>query len=226
MNFIELKSGQSLENVKIEVFKQDKKSLKHIYLIAGVHGDEVEGVFVLKNIFHWLKETNEVDLPLVVIPVLNVDGFRVSSRGNSHGVDLNRNLPADNWINQCEKAKYNPGQSPLSEPENIFLVRLMEKYAPGIIISIHSWKPMLNYNGDCLDVAEYLHQFNHYEVVDSVGYETPGSLGEYAPKHYNAPVLTFEMPRISDQLSLKEIWAENEEGMKSLLKSNVLKRFI
>ncbi len=43
MIFSELENGTSLEGHPITVFKTDIKASKYLYLLAGVHGDEVEG---------------------------------------------------------------------------------------------------------------------------------------------------------------------------------------
>lgn len=223
MIFIELESGRSVENMEIKAFKTDVKADKYLYLLAGTHGDEVEGVYVLQKLYDWLKEEHALrDLPIVVIPVLNPDGYRNSSRVNSHAVDLNRNYPSENWVSTVKKEKYNPGPEALSEPENKFLIRLFEKFKPGLVLSFHSWKPLLNYNGDIEDVATYLSSFNEYEPVPDIGYPTPGSLGCYVPETYNCGVLTFECPVLNDHISLKSIWEENEEGLKSFMQSNLL----
>lgn len=227
MQFNELKSGQSVEGEDIAAYKSDIKAKHYFYLLAGVHGDEVEGVYLLKELFEWLKQLDdsELQLPLVVIPILNVDGYRAGSRVNAHGVDLNRNLPSEQWTTQARDKKYYPGPNPLSEPENQFLVKTFEKYPPSFILSLHSWKPMLNYNGkDCLKFAQVMHQYNNYPMVDDIeGHPTPGSLGEYGPQKYGTQVLTFEAPLISNELSLKDIWLENEQAFKALLLSDVLK---
>lgn len=221
MIFSEIESGTSLEGNEIPVFKTDIKAPTYLYLLAGVHGDEVEGVYVLKELFNWLKTEHSLkDLPMIVIPILNVDGYRANSRVNAHAVDLNRNLPTKDWSTAHSKPRYNPGPSPLSEPENQFLVKLFDKYRPGFILSFHTWKPILNYNGDCKDVAEFLAGFNNYEMASDIGYPTPGSLGTFATEKYNCPVLTFECPELkTHRESLKEIWQENEEGLKELFKS-------
>ena len=90
------------------------------------------------------------------------------------------------------------------------------------IISFHSWKPILNYNDDAEDVANYLASYNEYPICSDIGYPTPGSLGTYAPEKYQAPVLTFECPVLGDDVSLKSIWLENEEGLKSFIQSELL----
>lgn len=224
MIFSELESGTSLEGLDIPVFKTDIKASKYLYLIGGVHGDEVEGVYVLKELFQWLKlEHGLKDLPMIVVPILNVDGYRTQTRVNAHSVDLNRNLPTKDWSDVHSQAKYNPGPKPLSEPENQFLVKLFDKYRPGFIMSFHTWKPILNYNGECKDVAEYLHKFNNYDMASDIGYPTPGSLGTFAVEKYKSPVLTFECPELrTHRESLKDIWKENEEGLKSMFQTDLI----
>lgn len=224
MIFSELESGTSHEGHPIPVFKTDIKAPKYLYLLAGVHGDEVEGVYVLKELFNWLKNEHSLkDMPIVVLPILNVDGYRAQTRVNAHLIDLNRNLPTKDWNGTITQPKYNPGPKPLSEPENQFLVKLMDKYKPGMVISFHTWKPILNYNGNCRDIAEYLHLFNKYEMAGDIGYPTPGSLGTFGGEKYNTPVLTFECPELkTHRESLKDIWKENEAGLKQMFSTDLI----
>ena len=111
MQLSKLKSGKSVEGNEITSYISDKKSKKYIYLMGGVHGDEVEGVYVVDKLMKWLEDDVDVDLPLVVVPILNVDGYRSGSRVNSHGVDLNRNLDTQCWQGDFKEAKNNPGPS-------------------------------------------------------------------------------------------------------------------
>ncbi|RLA63058.1 MAG: DUF2817 domain-containing protein [Epsilonproteobacteria bacterium] len=223
MNFLDLRPGASVEGDKIPCFRSEEKADKYVYLMAGTHGDEVEGVYVLQKLFNWLQEKEDLSLPLIIIPILNVDGYRSGTRVNSHGVDLNRNLPANSWNTEFKKAKYNPGPGPSSEPENQFLIKLFDKFSPKLILSFHSWKPMLNYNGDCEEIAKLLHKFNSYPMVKEIeNYPTPGSLGDFGPEKYNAPVLTFECPTLAEGVTLKGIWEENMTGLKELFASNIL----
>ena len=224
MNFSPLKSGTSVEGEEIKAFRSEEKADRYNYLMAGVHGDEVEGVYLLKNLFQWLQDDSQINAPFIIIPVLNVDGYRAGTRTNAHGVDLNRNLPSAHWVPEQRENKYNPGPSPLSEPENKFLVRLFEKFPPKFILTLHSWKPMVNYNGDdCLKYAKILSDHNNYPLVaDIEGHPTPGSLGEYGPEKYNSQVLTFEAPVLDDNNSLDQIWNENKAGLKALLNSPLM----
>lgn len=224
MNFISLKSGTSVEGDEIKAFRSEKKANSYVYLMAGTHGDEVEGVYLLQQLFEWLQESIELDVSFIVVPILNVDGYRARSRVNSHGVDLNRNYATDTWTAEAREAKYSPGPSPLSEPENIYLDKLFQKFPPHLIISFHSWKPFINFNGDCEDIANFLAKYNGYDVMGDIeGHPTPGSLGDYGPQKYNSPVLTFECPLLSENIDLKAIYAENENAFKSLLQSDLIK---
>ncbi len=188
----------------------------------------MEGAYLLQQLFAWLREEETVDVkvPLVIVPILNVDGYRVGTRGNAHGVDLNRNLPADSWVRECKNPQYFPGEKPLSEPENQYFVSLLNKYPPSLIISFHAWKPMINYNGDCRKVAVFLSNYNTYPVVEKLKkHPTPGSLGEYAPHELGIPVLTFEAPQLSGGGKLKDIWAESATAFKELLQSDLIQSF-
>jgi protein MpaA len=220
VNFVPLKSGKTVEGADIEAFCNEVKGQKYVYLLAGVHGDEVEGVYCLEQLFKWLKQVENIEYPIIVIPLLNVDGYRTGTRLNSHGVDLNRNLPSACWALEFTEGKYNPGPKPFSEPENLFLKKLFEKYTPSIMISFHSWKPMINFNGSCKGLAEFIATYNSYPVKSDVGHPTPGSLGNYLPQAYSAPVITLEFPVLEGEtMMLKDIWKENETAMREMILS-------
>jgi protein MpaA len=83
---------------------------------------------------------------------------------------------------------------------------------------------MINYNGDCKEIAELLERYNGYPVSPDIGYPTPGSLGDYGPEVYKAPVITFECPLLSEGHTLKGIWEENQEGLKLLMHSDLIRK--
>jgi len=226
MNFIELTSGKSVKGESIRSFKTEKNAAQYNYILGAVHGDEIEGAYLTDQLFHWLKSTDEVDLPVIVVPIVNIDGFKLKTRVNANGVDLNRNLPSKQWTPKAREEKYFPGTAPLSEPENKYLVSLFEKYPPKFILSFHSWYPVINYNGACKELAEFLASYNKYPIeADFLTHPTPGSLGEYGPQVLGSPVLTFECPVVSETLTLETIWAENEEAFKKLFTTNIIETF-
>ena len=223
MYFKNLRPGNTVSGEEIPCFINEETGEKFVYLMAGVHGDEVEGIYVLKKLFEWLKTSENIKVPLIVIPILNIDGYKASTRVNAQGVDLNRNLPSKHWSPEVREPKYNPGKAPLSEPENKFLVNLLKKFPPKLILSFHSWKPMLNFNGNCKEIADFLSKYNGYPAVGEIeDYPTPGSLGEYGPEVCGCGVLTWEMPLLSPEINLEKIWEENRLSLQNLFNSPLL----
>lgn len=222
-----LSAGRSVSGALISAFKSEIAADKFCYLIAGTHGDEPESVFVQNALVEWLK-TSEVGTPFVIVPALNPDGLQNGVRSNVRGVDLNRNLPASNWEKNDEQNRYYSGPEPLSEPENVFLLSLFSKYPPGFIISFHSWKPMLNSNGECEDILQLLHSRNNYPIVreDIDGHPTPGSLGSYVSEILGIPMLTYELPTIEEQPDFQSIWQENQQGLIELMQSHLLDNYL
>jgi len=212
--------GRSLEGRPISMMRQEGgPDHAYTYFLAGTHGDEVEGVFVLHQLYRWLMQVNDTT-PVIIIPVLNPDGLAKGTRGNARGVDLNRNFPTECWAPQASHPKYHPGAFPLSESENQALITVFEKYPVKQVISFHSWNPMLIYNGEKIaPLARFLSTYNHYPIIAETvdNHPTPGSFGSYVPTRYQAPVLTFECPEIDGEYyTLSDIWAKNAAGLQAL----------
>jgi protein MpaA len=226
VKFQKLPPGKSVQNREIPSFISETKSDKYIYVLGAVHGDEIEGAHLAINLLKWLEEQNEIEMPIVFVPIVNVDGYHNNSRVNGNGVDLNRNLPSIEWNPIAREDKYFPGTHPLSEPENIHLVNLFKEFPPKFILSFHSWYPVLNYNGKCREVADFLKSYNNYAIeADFENHPTPGSLGEFGPQEFDCPVLTFECPLVSEGHTLDGIWNENKEGLTKLFSTGKILNF-
>jgi len=171
-----------------------EKSLPHLLIIGGVHGDEIEGVACAQGLLSYLLTHEVPGLQISVLPILNPEGVLLKTRGNSAGVDLNRNLNTKDWTADFTVIRYYPGKSSLSEPENQILVDLLAKDRPDFIISLHSYKPMLNINGPCPE-AQVISEKTGYKIVPDIGYPTPGSLGTLAGHEMKIDTLTYEIER-------------------------------
>lgn len=166
-----------------------------VLILGGVHGDEIEGVWCSQFLLHELLKNFSWKIDLSLIPMMNPEGVLLRTRTNSRGVDLNRNLPTKDWSPEIKTERYHPGPSPCSELENQVLAQFINEEKPQLIISLHSWHPMLNINGDCRAVAEKIAQMTQYKIDDNIGYPTPGCLGTYAGIERNSPTLTYEIER-------------------------------
>lgn len=168
---------------------------KNILIVGGVHGDEIEGVQLTQNLISYLKQQKlPPKLSVFIIPVFNQDGFHKNDRCNSRGVDLNRNMPTNDWDPIAHKVRYNPGPYAGSEIETQLMIDLIATLKPLFIISNHSYEiAMINTNGDCKILAEAMHSINGLPIKDHIGYPTPGSLGIYAGIERKIPTITLEL---------------------------------
>lgn len=173
----------------------------HVLIIGGVHGDEPEGVVAAKGLLEKFRQAYEFDLKITVVPEFNPEGILLKQRMNSNKVDLNRNLPTKDWSPIAAKERYYPGPAPLSEKENQALVDFLKNNKIDLIITLHSWNPMLNTNGD-IPEAKIISEMTGYSIEPDIGYPTPGSLGTYAGFENGIPTLTYE---IQKDLSFDEV---------------------
>ena len=170
---------------KIEIIGQGKT------LIIGVfHGDEPQGKFLIEK---YAKTSG-----LMFIPCLNPDGMQLGTRCNANGVDLNRNFPTKNWGEDTSEAGDNPadyfgGTSAGSEIETQFVIDVIEKYKPELIITLHAPYKVVNYDGPAQKIAEQISQIIKYPVEASIGYPTPGSFGTWAGIERQIPTITLEL---------------------------------
>lgn len=189
------------------------ESKKHVLLIGGVHGNETEGIIFLHDFIEAHlkgKDSSPFPFKITVIPVFNVDGLLAFTRQNAALVDLNRNMNTKDWTPKVAKKKYFPGEHPGSEPETKALEAWLKKTSIDYIISFHSWKPMINLNGPARPHAEAMHEFLDFEIVEDIGYPTPGSLGTYAGWEREIPTITLEFQR---GMAHKEIFPLAEKGI-------------
>lgn len=169
-------------------------------LIIGVfHGDEPQGKYLIeKYLYQKIYPQKEGNNNLIFIPCLNPDGMQNNTRINANGVDLNRNFPTKNWGQDGSDAGENPkdyygGKAPASEIETQFVIDIIGKYKPKIILTLHAPYKIVNYDGPAQDIAQKISEIINYPVEPSIGYPTPGSFGTYCGVERNIPTITLEL---------------------------------
>jgi protein MpaA len=192
-----------------------------VLMIGGIHGDELVAVSIS---FQWMQRL-EADtgrrFHWRVLPSSNPDGLltRPSTRGNSRGVDLNRNFPTPDWKKDAlryweTRAKRDPRRYPgpeaLSEPETRWLVQQIESFKPDAIVSIHAPYGVLDFDGPDQPPKRFgylrLHQLGTY----------PGSLGNYAGTTLGMPVITLELPHagiMPTPAQSERVWADMQDWL-------------
>lgn len=168
----------------------NKKNPK-VLVIGVFHGDEPQGKFLVQKYLEQSSETN-----LLFIPCLNKFGFENNIRTNKNGVDLNRNFPTKNW-ELTAKNEFYGGENPASEDETKFIIDVVEKFNPEIILTLHAPFKVVNYDGaknqNELDLIEQISKIMEYPVEPSIGYPTPGSFGTWAGIENGILTITLEL---------------------------------
>ena len=124
--------GHSVEGRPIVLFDSFATDAALKVLVVGdIHGDETAGMRIARRLIAgpWPQRTE-----LMVVPTINPDGVAAGSRGNAHGVDLNRNFPY-RW-RPLGGGEYS-GTGPLSEPEARAAQRLILREKPEVTIWFH-----------------------------------------------------------------------------------------
>lgn len=208
--------GYSVQGRPIHLWQLTQGS-RSLLLIGGVHGDEVEGYTLIERYVasgRWGSLAGKATL--WAIPRLNPDGCALGQRLNANGVDLNRNLPTQDWIPASLEARYPPGAAPGSEPETQALLGGLAQMRPQFILSAHSCQahPCVNYNGPALELAQVMAACNGLPITADIGYPTPGSLGTWAGQERRIPTLTLEILRGTP---LDQVWQEQAEALQAVL---------
>jgi len=173
------------------------------YLLIGVvHGNEPLGTPVLERLGAHLAENRGLlrGKRVVVLPLLNPDGLERGSRVNARGVDLNRNFPSSDWTPHPRH-----GRRPASEPETRTLLRIIDRFCPTRILSVHSPLACVNYDGPAEAIAIEMAGWTGYPLRPSIGYPTPGSLGNYAGTDLQIATVTLELP---PDLTEEDAWPQ------------------
>lgn len=187
---------------------------RRVLWIGGIHGDEREGAHASAELpAAFLAEPGLAErVTLLVIENVNPDGSAKKTRGNAHGVDLNRNFPAASF-----RASGRYGREPLSEPESRALGELVASWRPELVLVAHAWRgrEFVNYDGPARELAERFALESGFELRGSDEIEsTPGSFGSWAGVELGLAVLTIEYRRGRDT---REAWEASRAAILAVI---------
>ncbi len=213
--------GASVEERAI--FKAEFGSGDDVTLvIGGFHGSEPSSAYVALRLAEFLAYQPgalKAGKRVVLVPILNPDGFVRKERRNARGVDLNRNWPTENWGQRPPRREVYAGPEAASEPETKALMKLLETAPPGRIISIHAPLAQNNYDGPGGEkLARLMARFNRYPVTGYIGYPTPGSFGTWAGIERKIPMVTLEVDkREAAGGEFEKLWDENRAALMAVI---------
>jgi protein MpaA len=123
--------GTSRDGRPLYAYETGAPSGRKVLVVGCIHGNETAGIAVAQML-QAMPAPAGVDL--WVVPDLNPDGVAADTRGNAHGVDLNRNFP---WGWQHLTGTFASGPRALSEPESRAASALIVRLRPQVSIWFH-----------------------------------------------------------------------------------------
>jgi protein MpaA len=175
-------------------------------LYASIHGSERAGTPILKRFQNYLLSNCELldGKTVIIIPVVNPDGFVKKTRHNANNIDLNRNFPAANRENNK-----NGGSFALSEIESYELYKIINIYKPSKILAFHEALNCIDYDGPAEELAKRLADKCKLPLK-KVG-ARPGSLGSYVGLELNKQIITVEMTKEDSKASEVQLWRDYKD---------------
>lgn len=115
-----------------------------VLIISGQHGDEVSPVYAMLDLAEELAHCRDLEhgalignTAVVMVPVVNPDGFAHHRRLTARGVDLNRDWRA------------------ASEAETQAVRTLADRFRPHVVIDLHEWKARGPMHTNCVELAGF-----------------------------------------------------------------------
>jgi len=199
--------GTSVQGRDLTAYKFGTGASYVVY-VGATHGNEKSSAIILNQ---WIEalEASPEKIPagrsIIVIPIINPDGYAANTRTNANNVDLNRNFPASNWktsVVMPDKST-NPtggGSAPLSEPESAALAQYMLAIHPRLILTYHANAGVVipNDSGDSDALAHLYDQKSnlYYNPNSSTGeifeYDTTGAFEDWLHESPNITTLLIE----------------------------------
>jgi len=128
--------GRSVDGRPISAYRVGNPRGTPVLVFGVIHGNETAGLAIARA----LEKTSPKDLDLWIVPDLNPDGVAAGTRGNAHGVDLNRNF---SWRWRPMGGVYESGPRPFSEREARIARNLILRVRPHVTIWFHQHLDMV-----------------------------------------------------------------------------------
>lgn len=146
-----------------------KKAGPTLCLTAAVHGDELNGIEIVRRILYQL-EPEKLAGAVIGVPIVNLQGFHRSSRYLADRRDLNRHFPGDPKGNSGERIAYSLFTEVISHCDVLVDLHTGSFYRENL--------PQLRADLHNPDIVKLTHKFGSIVVVHSQG--SPGMLRQSA----------------------------------------------
>jgi len=222
MNITEFEFGfTQLNNPLLAQRSTNFYNEKWLYLIAGVHGNEIEGISLSAKITTWLKDANELTFPCIIIPILDIDGHLYQDQVTIDNVNLNHLFPISSLRISRSKGVFT--SSNILPPEISSLIDLLRKYPPQMIINLRTastGSKVISVGDDALGPGSFLAKTTGYPLI-SDNQPLAGTLEAFIYDFFLCPIVTLRLPHYSDKKTVNDISQDNLKGIQLLLSGQI-----
>ncbi len=179
---------------------------RRIYVLGGIDGDEPEGPAAAADLPAALLPdfVSAADRATVrIVRDMNPDGTASGTRGNTRGIDLNRNWPSRDYLAETAPGS-KAGRRAASELEITTIQADLTAFKPDVVIVFHSAStgrgPEVSFVGRSLtyayDFSSAARQADpHWRVNPDQRHIIPGSIESLVGRDMGKPVLNVEFKR-------------------------------
>ncbi|MDB2682734.1 M14 family metallopeptidase [Alphaproteobacteria bacterium] len=166
-------------NIPIEVIR-GKKSGPILFVSGAIHGDEINGVEVIRQLLN-KKALSRIKGTLIAVPIVNVFGFNTKSRYLPDRRDLNRTFPGSE------------NGSLTAQLAHVFMTEIVEKCTHGIDFHCAAINRInLPQIRACLDDPEVMKMAAAFRVPVVLNSEQRAGTLRKAAKDIKIPTILFE----------------------------------
>ena len=191
-----------------------------LFITCAIHGWEHYGTYIMYKLFERLLDDSKITpnmfelrkTRILCIPIANPwglmadnhSGVNPTRRGNSRGVDLNRNFDY-RWDLNSGNFGLSKGDSPFSEKETQYIKQIFEEYKITHYLDLHSFNNSSSETRDYLFYGNKDVKYNTYQLINWLEKMYPGcniehtvtendsSANNYAHAVRNIPSMSIEL---------------------------------
>ena len=127
--------GSSVQGRPIVADRMGTPGGRVVLLIGMIHGDETKGSLITQLL---RTMPTPVGIDLWLIDTMNPDGFAAGTRGNTNGVDLNRNFETGwAYIPPSTTHRQYSGENPVDQPETQAVEEFIREVQPMVGLWYH-----------------------------------------------------------------------------------------
>lgn len=174
---------------------------------GAIHGNESSTKALMDK---WIAEleANARSIPanisVVVVPIVNPDGYAAGTRTNGNNVDLNRNFGTSDWRKDITTVTNAPfpgggGDAPMSQPETKAIASLVSRVGARLVLSYHSIGGVLmaNQAGSSTSYARTYSSLSGYGNAtgssSTFEYSVSGTADDYYAEKLGVPSILVEL---------------------------------